>query len=78
MEYSSTIEGNVWQGTALVPAEYFPPEVTEFNAFAMHHTGPNRHFEALYPAPKGKREKPDLLVVKNNLLITHTQITMKL
>ena len=25
-----------WRGTAVIPSDYFPPNVVKFNAFAIH------------------------------------------
>jgi len=42
---------STWTGTAIIPAEYLPKAVTKFNAYAIHGSGENRIYEALYPAP---------------------------
>lgn len=39
-----------WKGTAVIPLEYFPPDVTKINAYAIHGSGDERQYEALYPA----------------------------
>ncbi|CAH3046261.1 unnamed protein product, partial [Pocillopora meandrina] len=39
-----------WKGTAIIPLEYFPPDVTKINAYAIHGSGDERQYEALYPA----------------------------
>ncbi|KAF2363157.1 Chitin binding domain [Trinorchestia longiramus] len=41
-----------WQGSALIPPSYFPPNVTRMNAFAIHGPQNARIYEALYPAPR--------------------------
>lgn len=41
----------MWQASALIPPSYFPPNVTRMNAYAVHGTGDDRSYEALYPAP---------------------------
>ena len=38
----------VWAGEARIPADYFPPNVTLFNAYAIHGAGEDRAYEALY------------------------------
>jgi len=50
LEYSATInnETMTWTGEARIPADYFPPEVTLFNAYAIHGTADDRKYEALY------------------------------
>ncbi|CAL4067950.1 unnamed protein product [Meganyctiphanes norvegica] len=42
---------DTWMGTAIIPSEYLPKSVTKFNAYAIHGSGDNRVYEALYPAP---------------------------
>ena len=50
LEYSATINNSTgtWSGKARIPADYFPPDVTLFNAYAIHGTGDERKYEALY------------------------------
>jgi hypothetical protein len=38
MDYEASIdaEKKVWFGKARIPASYFPPNVTKFNAYAIH------------------------------------------
>ena len=50
LEFSASIDHNagVWTGEARIPADYFPPNVTLFNAYAIHGTGEDRAYEALY------------------------------
>ena len=38
MEFRAEIEkeGGSWSGRAVIPADQFPPNVTQFNAFAAH------------------------------------------
>ena len=49
-----------WIGEAIIPAEYFPPNVTKMNAFAIHNGKEldSRVYEALYPAPKDDPNYP--------------------
>ena len=42
MDYTASIEGDTWTGRATVPAAYFPPNITLFNAYAIHGTGEDR------------------------------------
>lgn len=53
-------ENGQWQGQAIIPAEYLPPNVTKINAYAIYGSGQNRTYEALFPTPQGQFEKPDL------------------
>ncbi|KAM7331147.1 UPF0462 protein C4orf33 homolog isoform X1 [Alexandromys fortis] len=41
-----------WEGIALLPWSYFPPNVTRFNSFAIHGSNDRRSYEALYPVPQ--------------------------
>ncbi|KAL4231153.1 hypothetical protein ACF0H5_008736 [Mactra antiquata] len=51
VQFTSNIENNRWSGTAMVPKEYFPPNVNKFNAYAIHGSGDNRVYEAYKPVP---------------------------
>ncbi|XP_028599152.2 UPF0462 protein C4orf33 homolog [Podarcis muralis] len=51
-----------WNGKAHLPWSYFPPATDKFNAFAIHGSGVNRTYEALYPVPQHDivaKQKPD-------------------
>ncbi|KAG3276185.1 UPF0462 protein C4orf33 homolog isoform X3 [Ictidomys tridecemlineatus] len=51
-----------WEGRAYLPWSYFPPNVTKFNAFAIHGSKEKRSYEALYPVPQHELQqgqKPD-------------------
>ena len=50
LEYSAQIDKDTgtWTGEARVPMDYFPPDVSLFNAYAIHGTGEGRKYEALY------------------------------
>merc|ERR1719150_3301803 len=50
MDYSASIdkEKQTWTGTARVPGSYFPPDVTRWNAYAIHGTDDSRKYEALF------------------------------
>ncbi|XP_030836308.1 UPF0462 protein C4orf33 homolog [Strongylocentrotus purpuratus] len=48
-----------WKGSAIVPLEYLPPGLRGFNAYAIHGTGEQREYQALYPAERGKHDQPD-------------------
>lgn len=60
LNFTSSINNGNWSGCAFVPASYFPPKVTKFNAYAIHGSGPGRVYEALYPASAEKHTDPDL------------------
>ena len=38
-----------WKGKAFIPNEYFPPNVDQFNAYAIHGLGDQRKFKSLFP-----------------------------
>ncbi|KAK8744164.1 hypothetical protein OTU49_001028, partial [Cherax quadricarinatus] len=42
---------SVWTGLARIPVTYLPPQVSKFNAYAIHGSGEGRVYESLYPAP---------------------------
>ena len=48
-----------WSGNAIIPLDYFPPDVNKINAYAIHGSGSNRQYEALYPANE-TFQRPDL------------------
>ena len=61
LEYTAVIdeENKTWKGNAIIPMDYFPPEVAKINAYAIHGSGECRQYEALYPATTGF-DTPDL------------------
>ena len=60
LEFKATIDGCQWRGEAIIPASYFPPNVSKFNAYAIHGEGSGRVYESLYPVPEGAYPEPDL------------------
>ena len=50
LEYTAAInrETKTWSGEARIPLDYFPPDVSLFNAFAIHGSGEQRKYEALF------------------------------
>jgi len=48
MDYSARIEGGRWEGEARVPGSYFPPDITRWNAYAIHGPPEDRRYEALF------------------------------
>ncbi|XP_066429844.1 UPF0462 protein C4orf33 homolog [Eleutherodactylus coqui] len=60
--FQASISQGTWKGRALIPWEYFPPSVDQFNAYAIHGSGLKRTYEALYPIPEKEvqeGQKPD-------------------
>lgn len=56
-------DGAKWNGRANLPWSYFPPDINKFNTYAIHGSGADRTYEALYPVPQQdvqKGQKPDL------------------
>ncbi|XP_063615158.1 uncharacterized protein LOC134788213, partial [Penaeus indicus] len=53
----TTTDGK-WTGSALIPPEYFPPNVTRINAYAIHGTDKDRIYESLFPAPENDLDYP--------------------
>ncbi|CAI4231849.1 unnamed protein product [Auanema sp. JU1783] len=53
------IGSDTWQGELEIPLAYFPGNVTKFNSYAIHGTGDERVYEALYPVTDGSYEEPD-------------------
>lgn len=61
--FEVSITGAKWNGRVHLPWSYFPPDTNKFNAFAIHGSGVDRIYEALYPVPQHelqKEQKPDL------------------
>lgn len=59
LNFSATIDGSTWEGRAYIPQDYFPPNVTKFNGYAIHGSGDARQYESLYPCPQGEYPGPD-------------------
>jgi len=55
----ASVPGSSWSGTAVIPTNYLPPNITKLNAFAIHGSGSSRQYLALYPAPPGIHEAPN-------------------
>jgi hypothetical protein len=58
LDYSSSIdrESMTWTGRATIRGSYFPPNVTKFNGYAIHGTGEDRVYEAVFEV---SGEQPD-------------------
>ena len=52
-------EGGTWTGRAVIPTAYLPPNISKLNAYAIHGSGDERKYEALYPAEKGVHKAPN-------------------
>uniref|UniRef100_A0A667WA50 Chromosome 4 open reading frame 33 n=1 Tax=Myripristis murdjan TaxID=586833 RepID=A0A667WA50_9TELE len=52
LSFNATITFGKWKGEALLPWEYFPPNVNKMNSYAIHGSGLGRTYEALYPVPR--------------------------
>jgi len=50
---------DTWNSIFEIPLSYFPPNVTKYNAYAIHGSDPNREYQALYKVSNGSEEKPD-------------------
>ncbi|OXA54265.1 hypothetical protein Fcan01_10867 [Folsomia candida] len=48
-----------WIGNVAIPGEYIPCDVYRHNAFAIHKSGSERRYVALYPVKEGEIEEPD-------------------
>ncbi len=55
----NTFEGSAWRSVFEIPLAYFPPNVSKMNAYAIHGSGTDRHYEALYPVTDGNDAEPD-------------------
>ena len=61
LRYSANVDHktHTWFGTAFLPLEYLPSNVTKFNAFALHGSCEDRKYDSLYPAPAGALKQAD-------------------
>ena len=57
--YNTKIENNRWTAVAVIPSDYLPNKLSKFNAYAIHGSGPNRQYLALFPTPFGKYKEPE-------------------
>uniref|UniRef100_A0A8D0H3M7 Uncharacterized protein n=1 Tax=Sphenodon punctatus TaxID=8508 RepID=A0A8D0H3M7_SPHPU len=55
--FKADINGGKWNGTAIIPWNYFPPGVNKMNSYAIHGSGIGRTYEALYPIPREEIEE---------------------
>ncbi len=56
IEWTASIDGDRWTGTACVPMELLPEEITHYNAYAIHGVGGERRYLAAHPVPG---DRPD-------------------
>ncbi|ELU16111.1 hypothetical protein CAPTEDRAFT_86229, partial [Capitella teleta] len=59
LTYEARVNSSTWTGRAVIPSRYFPLSVDAFNAYAIHGSGDERVYEALYPTPLHKYTSPD-------------------
>jgi hypothetical protein len=59
LEVENVFDIDKWQCKLEIPIAYLPGRVTHFNAYALHGTGNNRHYEAMSPVTDGSLDKPD-------------------
>ncbi|XP_061210630.1 UPF0462 protein C4orf33 homolog isoform X1 [Neopsephotus bourkii] len=62
LEFEVTRMKTKWEGKVHLPWNYFPPCINKFNAFAIHGSGEERKYEALYSVPQHELQegqKPD-------------------
>ncbi|XP_054845463.1 UPF0462 protein C4orf33 homolog [Eublepharis macularius] len=52
LAFKADINWGNWNGTAIIPWEYFPPGIDKMNSYAIHGSGIGRMYEALYPIPR--------------------------
>ncbi|XP_053436595.1 UPF0462 protein C4orf33 homolog isoform X2 [Nycticebus coucang] len=71
LSFEVSREETKWEGKAYLPWSYFPPNVTKFNAFAIHGSKDKRSYEALYPVPQQELQegqKPDFFQFSPSVL----------
>lgn len=59
LQVQNVFEGDKWRSVFEIPLAYFPPNVTKFNAYAIHGVGDERQYEALNPVTDGTYDQPD-------------------
>ncbi|CAL8269827.1 UPF0462 protein C4orf33 homolog isoform X1 [Gadus morhua] len=52
LSFNATVSGGRWEGGALLPWAFFPPNVNKMNSYAIHGSGAGRTYEALHPVPR--------------------------
>lgn len=60
IEFTATRKNATWQGVALIPTDFLPPNVTKMNAYAIHGSDQNRVYESLYPVAFNSTNGADL------------------
>jgi hypothetical protein len=51
IEWQARIDGDRWTGTACIPMDLLPAEITHYNAYAIHGIGAERRYLAAHPVP---------------------------
>uniref|UniRef100_A0A915EFL0 Piezo non-specific cation channel R-Ras-binding domain-containing protein n=1 Tax=Ditylenchus dipsaci TaxID=166011 RepID=A0A915EFL0_9BILA len=59
LEVQNVHQGAEWICNFEIPLAYMPGNVTKFNAYAIHGSGVERHYEALYAVTDGTFKEPD-------------------
>lgn len=58
--YKSSESGEQrWRGDAFIPFQFLPPNLTSWNAYAIHKSETDRRYMSLFPVPQGKFNAPD-------------------
>jgi len=78
LQYTAQIEEGTWSGLALIPWSYFPPDVSRFNAYAIHGVGTNRVYESLSPMPQGTLTEPDFHKLDYFMKLDSTEIRRRI
>lgn len=62
LEFTTSIHGDRWRGTALLPKSYLPKPPWTANAYAIHGIGKERRYLAMIPVPDTKPNfhRPDV------------------
>ncbi|KAL3083770.1 hypothetical protein niasHT_036763 [Heterodera trifolii] len=59
LEVKNEWKGTEWHCQLEIPLAYLPGNVTKFNAYALHGSDEQRHFEALHAVTDGTLTEPD-------------------
>ena len=59
LEVVNEWKGAEWHCMLEIPLAYLPGNVSKFNAYGLHGSGEDRHYEALYAVTDGSIKEPD-------------------
>lgn len=59
LDVENRIEFDTWICNLEIPLAFIPANATRFNAYALHGSDPERHYEALGPVLNGSLKEPD-------------------